>query len=173
MIQPIVSDIKRFAVHDGDGIRTTVFLKGCPLRCVWCHNPEGLWPHKQIAYFAHKCVYCGACAAVCPQGAHNMAEGTHTFRREVCVNCGVCAEHCLGDALKLYGTAYTTEELLSILTEDREFYENSGGGVTLSGGECLLYADFCAELLKKLKAQGVYTRQWILAAVYTKKPLIR
>lgn len=153
-----IFEIKRFAVHDGDGIRTTVFFKGCPLRCVWCHNPEGLEPKPQIAYFSHKCIGCGECARLCPTGAHSLnASGEHVFHREKCVSCGKCAENCIGEALTLYGKTVTVDELLPTLLEDREFYENSGGGVTLSGGECLMQADFCAELLKRLKENGINT----------------
>jgi pyruvate formate lyase activating enzyme len=152
-----VFEIKRFAVHDGDGIRTTAFLKGCPLSCLWCHNPEGLAHKPQLAFYEAKCVECGACAAVCPTGAHEMNEGKHLFHREKCIACGTCAAECLGNALTLYGKDYTVEELLPLLLEDKDFYDNSGGGVTLSGGECLLQADFCAALLKALKENGVST----------------
>ena len=129
-----IFEIKRFAVHDGDGIRTTVFFKGCPLRCVWCHNPEGIAFEKQMAFYKHKCIGCGEC------------------QRE-----DFSAEDCLGEARTLYGREVTVDELLAVLLEDRAFYENSGGGVTLSGGECLMQADFCAELLKKLKESGIHT----------------
>ena len=152
----VISDIKRFAVHDGDGIRTTVFFKGCPLKCVWCHNPEGIGFSPQIAYYAHKCIGCGECVAVCPTDAHRM-EGGHVFDREKCAGCGACQTVCLGSALTFYGKTVTVSELLPQLLEDRAFYENSGGGVTLSGGECLMQADFCAELLEALKAQGIHT----------------
>ena len=129
-----IFEIKRFAVHDGDGIRTTVFFKGCPLRCVWCHNPEGLLQKPQTAYYAHKCIGCGEC------------------KRD-----GFTEEDCLGEARVLYGREVTVDELLPLLLEDKEFFENSGGGVTLSGGECLMQADFCAELLKRLKENGIHT----------------
>ena len=129
-----IFEIKRFAVHDGDGIRTTVFFKGCPLRCVWCHNPEGLTAKPQTAYYAHKCIGCGECQK------QNFT-----------------TESCLGEARVLYGREITVDELLPILLEDKDFYENSGGGVTLSGGECLMQADFCAELLKRLKENGIHT----------------
>lgn len=129
-----IFEIKRFAVHDGDGIRTTVFFKGCPLRCVWCHNPEGLSSLPQEAFYAHKCIGCGEC------------------KKE-----GFTAEDCLGEARVLYGREFTVDELIPLLLEDREFYETSGGGVTLSGGECLMQADFCADLLKRLKENGVHT----------------
>lgn len=152
-----IFEIKRFAVHDGDGIRTTVFLKGCPLKCVWCHNPEGIFLKPMLAYYAHKCIGCGECANVCLQNAHIMGEDGHIFKRESCIGCGACEDACLGEALTLYGKETTVEELLPKLLEDKEFYENSGGGVTLSGGECLLQADFCAALLKALKEAGVRT----------------
>ena len=129
-----IFEIKRFAVHDGDGIRTTVFLKGCPLRCVWCHNPEGLSVKTEIAFYEHKCIGCGECQKS---------------------DFSVC--DCLGGARVEYGKEISVSELLPMLLEDREFYDNSGGGVTLSGGECLLQADFCAELLKTLKEEGIHT----------------
>ena len=130
----IISNIKRFAVHDGPGIRTTVFFKGCPLKCVWCHNPESISFKPQTAFYRHKCIGCGACRE-------------EHFK----------AENCLGNARVLYGTEVTVEELMPRLLEDRDFYETSGGGVTLSGGECLAQADFCAELLKRLKQEGINT----------------
>ena len=152
-----IFEIKRFAVHDGDGIRTTVFFKGCPLKCVWCHNPEGISAKPMLAYYAHKCIGCGECATVCLQNAHKMADDGHIIDRSLCTGCGFCTEACLGEALTLYGKKASVEELLPLLLEDKEFYDNSGGGVTLSGGECLLQADFCAALLKALKEAGVHT----------------
>lgn len=152
----IVSDIKRFAVHDGDGIRTTVFLKGCPLKCVWCHNPESIDFQPQIAYYKHKCVGCGQCVPVCPQDAHSMEEG-HRFDAQKCIACGACAKVCLGEAITYYGKEMTPEEVLEILLEDRIFYESSNGGITLSGGECLMQPEFCAVLLKKCKENGLHT----------------
>ena len=145
-----IFEIKNFAVHDGDGIRTTVFFKGCPLKCVWCHNPEGLSLNSELAYFKHKCLSCGECLSVCPTQAHTFENGLHCFDRNKCIACGKCADVCLGKALLFFGKEITSEKLLPILLKDKDFYDNSGGGVTLSGGECLLYADFCAELLKKL-----------------------
>lgn len=153
----IVFEIKRFAVHDGDGIRTTVFFKGCPLKCVWCHNPEGIDFKFQLAYYQDKCMNCGKCVAACPTGAHKITDRGHTFERALCVACGKCAKTCLGTALTFYGKEVTVEELLPILLEDKDFYETSGGGVTLSGGECLCQVDFCIELLKSLKEHGIKT----------------
>lgn len=156
-MQGKIFEIKRFAVHDGDGIRTTVFLKGCPLKCVWCHNPEGIGFEKQLSYYDHKCVGCGACAEVCPEGVHTFENGVHKLNRVKCKACGKCEAVCLSQALKLYGEEMSVDELLPLLLEDREFYENSNGGVTLSGGECLMQADFCAELLRELKAHHIHT----------------
>ena len=133
----IISDIKRFAVHDGDGIRTTVFFKGCPLRCRWCHNPEGLSFRPELAYYDHKCIGCGSCVSACPSGAHTLDEKGHRLDRTKCVGCGACESVCLADSLKFYGREVTVEELMPPLLEDRDFYENSDGGVTLSGGQCL------------------------------------
>ena len=155
-MEGVISDIKRFAVHDGDGIRTTVFLKGCPLKCIWCHNPESIGGKPQIAYYPNKCIGCGECVAACPHGAHSMEPG-HVFDREKCTGCGACEAACLDGAITFYGKTVTVGELLPLLLEDKAFYDNSGGGVTLSGGECLMQADFCAELLKALKAQGIHT----------------
>lgn len=154
MNKALVCDIKWFAVHDGDGIRTTVFLKRCPLKCVWCHNPESISPNAQLAYYAHKCINCGECVNVCPKKAHTIEKGEHIFNFEQCAGCGKCEDICLGNALKLYGKEFSVSELLPLLLEDRDFYDNSGGGVTISGGECLLHADFCAELLKGLKKEN-------------------
>lgn len=157
MNKALVCDIKRFAVHDGNGIRTTVFLKGCPLKCVWCHNPESISAKKQLAYYKHKCINCGACVEICSNNAHKIKDKKHVFDKTLCTACGKCEERCLGDALKIYGKEYSVDELLPILTEDKDFYDNSNGGVTLSGGECLIYADFCEELLKKLKEENINT----------------
>ena len=152
-----VFEIKRFAIHDGDGIRTTVFFKGCPLRCVWCHNPEGISKKAEIGYYGQKCKNCGECVSVCPEKCHKIENGVHIFDREKCISCGRCRDVCLGDALKLYGKEMTSDELFDIVSEDIMFYEQSGGGVTLSGGECLMHSDFCAELLSKLKSAGIHT----------------
>ncbi len=154
-MEGFIFDIKKFAIHDGDGIRTTVFLKGCPLRCVWCHNPEGLTNKPSIAFYAHKCVNCGACAQVC--ACHSFEHGVHKFDPTACIACGKCVDICPAQALMLYGRKITVDELIPQLLEDKPFYDNSNGGITLSGGECLVQPEFCAEVLKRCKEHGIHT----------------
>lgn len=156
-IHGIIFGVKRFEIHDGEGIRSTLFLKGCPLRCRWCHNPEGLSAQALVAYYAQKCVGCTGCVEVCPAGCHHIEGRVHRFDRQNCTACGSCAEICPQGALTLFGRRITTQEILPELLADRVFYENSGGGVTLSGGEPLIQAAFCQELLKWLKEDGIHT----------------
>lgn len=149
-----IFDIKRFAVHDGDGIRTTVFFKGCSLKCVWCHNPEGISFDSQIAFYKNNCINCGRCFGVCE--CQQIKDGIHTLQFDKCIGCGKCESVCLNGALKLYGKKYTVDELMPLLLADKDFYEN-GGGITLSGGECLCQPEFCKELLIECKKQGLNT----------------
>lgn len=150
-----ITDIKRFAVHDGDGIRTTVFFKGCPLQCLWCHNPETISAKPQLAFYAHKCTLCSKCAAVCKN--HKIADGKHIFHRFDCTLCDACVQVCPNEALIRYGKQMSCEEICDILLKDKDFYEESGGGITLSGGECLLQPDACKEILTGMKKAGIRT----------------
>lgn len=140
---PLVFDITRGSTVDGPGIRTTVFFKGCNLDCFWCHNPESKSPRAQLGLFSEKCVRCGVCKKVC---AHP----------EECVLCGMCAENCPAEARKLFGRFFSTGDLHRILLADRDFYQATGGGVTFSGGECMLYPDFIGSLAKMCFASGIH-----------------
>lgn len=156
-MQVNIFDIKRFAVHDGPGIRTTVFFKGCPLRCKWCHNPESVSAAPVMGYYAHKCLGCGSCVSACTQNAHIIEDGIHKFIRGKCIACGACVSECPAKALELYGRFTDTESIIKTLTEDKIFYDTSGGGITLSGGECLLQPEGCAEILRAMKESGINT----------------
>ena len=152
----IFLDIKRFAVHDGPGIRTTIFLKGCPLRCRWCHNPESISPKPEIGLLQHKCIACGACVESCPVKAHSFSGGKHLFDRSKCNACGKCVEICYPEALEYYGQKISVDEAVAAILEDKIFYDNSGGGATFSGGEPLLQAEFCTGVFKILRNEGVH-----------------
>ena len=154
----IVFNIQRFSVHDGPGIRTTVFLKGCTLHCFWCHNPEGLRLKPEIQFYPERCIGCGACLEACEHGAQVLNDdGVHIYVRENCVMCGKCVDNCFSGALELTGTTMTVDEVMAEVLADRAFYANSGGGVTLSGGEPLLQADFSRAILRRSKAEGLHT----------------
>ena len=158
-----IFDIQRFCVHDGPGIRTTVFFKGCPLRCVWCHNPESQKSAVNIAYYGNKCILCGECADVCQNGCHafTVLEATsvpaHVFDRKNCASCGACAEKCSVKAIEKLGKSVSADEVISEVIRDALFYKNSGGGLTVSGGEPLMQADFLAEILTRAKKKGIHT----------------
>lgn len=154
--QGMLMDVKRMAIHDGPGVRTTLFLKGCPLRCIWCHNPEGMDMRPQLAFYAHKCMICGECASICPESVHRMGENGHQMNRAACAACGACESACLGDAIKLYGRLVSVEEAMRIALEDRAFY-GADGGVTLSGGEPMMQPEFLRAFLTALKKEGLHT----------------
>ena len=147
--------IKPFEIHDGDGIRTTVFLKGCPLRCKWCHNPESLSFDKEIMYDGSACQSCGRCSEIC--GANVMIDGKHAFLRDKCTLCGKCESVCPAESFKIEGREATVDEIVERVLEDKMFLVGSGGGVTISGGECLSQADFTRDLLIAFKNAGLNT----------------
>lgn len=140
----ILFDIERCSFVDGPGIRTSVFFKGCNLHCAWCHNPESQSAKPQMMFYRDKCTGCGKCKTVCPTPDH-------------CTLCGKCTLYCSADARKICGKKFTVEEVLKEILKDKAFYENSGGGVTFSGGECMLQIDFLVEILKKCKENGIHT----------------
>lgn len=158
----LLTEIQRFSLNDGPGIRTTVFFKGCNMRCQWCHNPETLSPAPQILYYQENCISCLKCTDVCPSHAqsvktdHNGIKG-HVFIRDLCTGCGACAEICFPKAMVLSGKKYTVDEVMSQIMQDIDYYKNSQGGVTLSGGEVFLQPQFAKELLIACKEKGIHT----------------
>lgn len=149
-----VFDLQRFALHDGPGIRTTVFLKGCPLDCAWCHNPESKDPAPQLGFLEKNCVSCRRCQNVCPRMVHSFdSEGHHHVDFDRCIRCGACVRACLNHALKIFGTEMTPDEILQITAKDRDFYERSGGGLTVSGGEPMMQFAGLRELLEQAKQE--------------------
>ncbi len=151
----VLTTIQRFSLHDGPGIRSTVFFKGCNMRCAWCHNPETLQIKSQVMYYPMKCVGCGACTLACSR--HTLSEGKMVYDRSGCTDCGNCTKVCFSGALEFCGREYSAEEVLKEVLQDKDYYIESKGGVTLSGGEVLLQSDFALELLKALKEQGIST----------------
>ncbi len=151
----IVFHIQRLSIHDGPGVRTAVFFKGCPLRCAWCHNPESIPPAPLLLADFDRCVGCGRCLAVCPQGAHRA--GADRFERSSCIGCGACAAVCPNRALELCGRTVSLEQLVADVLRDRAYFDRSGGGVTFSGGEPFLQADFLRKALRRCRDAGIHT----------------
>jgi pyruvate formate lyase activating enzyme len=153
----IIFDVKKFAVHDGPGIRSTLFLKGCPLRCAWCHNPEGISPRPQVMLTARRCIpACRDCIAACPQRALSRKKVIAIDRR-LCDGCGRCAAVCPSEALQMAGRTLRVGEIMAELEKDAVFYRESAGGITFSGGEPMAQADFLLELLRAAKKRGWHT----------------
>ncbi len=152
----VISDIQRYCVHDGPGLRTTVFFKGCPLRCKWCHNPETFRMMPEIIYDQDACIGCGKCAEVCKSDAIYISDEKLITDRLKCTDCGECAKVCPSEARRLIGKFYTVDELREIVSRDLVFYMNSGGGVTLSGGEVTLQSIFAEQLIISLKEDDIH-----------------
>ncbi len=152
MESALIADIKRMTLHDGPGIRSTVFVKGCPLRCLWCHNPESISAKPQVLYHENLCLHCGNCDALCPEQAIHCG----IIDRSKCTGCGSCTAQCFREALTLSGKTMTTEEVFRSVMRDTAFY-GTDGGVTISGGEPLLYPAFTAELFSMLRNAGIHT----------------
>ncbi|MEL7648352.1 MAG: trans-4-hydroxy-L-proline dehydratase activase [Sedimentibacter sp.] len=157
MITANIFNIQKFSIHDGPGIRTTVFFKGCPLRCLWCHNPESQQTEKEMLYDREKCVLCGNCVRVCPEGAVKIENNSVTTDMDKCSGCGKCVTYCIPGARQIAGREYTVHEVLNEVIKDIVFYDKSKGGVTLSGGEPLIHIDFVEELLRNLKERSIHT----------------
>lgn len=150
-VKPLIFSITRTSLHDGNGIRTVVYLKGCNMRCRWCHNPEGLDKNKQIIFTASKCIGCNICTNICP----NVKVGI--IDRKQCIACGKCADACPANALSVSGKQMSEDDIMKVILKDREYYEKSGGGVTFSGGECLLFPDFMKAVLKRCRQEKIHT----------------
>lgn len=155
-MEGIVTQVQRFSVHDGPGIRTTVFMKGCNLRCIWCHNPETYGTKPEIEYFANKCTLCGRCVEACDNGAIGIENGKLIRNRAKCISCFACEDKCVNGATVVCGKRYTPDELCEILVKDEKYYQKSGGGVTFSGGEALLQSEFVFECVDILKKHGIH-----------------
>ena len=153
----IIFDIQRASLHDGPGIRTTIFLKGCPLDCLWCHNPEAIAPKRQLFFHFDKCTLCGDCERVCEDDVHHLIDGKHTIDYDKCTLCGKCVKACNSNALKIIGSMMSVDDAMREIMADFDFYANSGGGMTLSGGEPLLHLPFSLKLLKQCREMGVNT----------------
>lgn len=152
----LIFDIKRYAINDGPGIRTTIFLKGCPLRCVWCHNPESWSPQPQKLYKKTKCIGCRSCVEVCPQQALELTPEGIRPTQNACILCGKCTEECPSTALEMCGKEWPMEDLMAEIEKERSVMEDSGGGVTLCGGEPLMHSDYSLAILEELGRRGFH-----------------
>ena len=156
-MEGIVFDIQHYAVYDGPGIRTLVFLKGCPLSCLWCQNPESQELKPEISYFKEKCVKCGLCVEACPNNAIKLTDDGVVRDKDLCLLCAKCVEACPNEVMQQIGKPMPVDEVVSIAERDKPFYETSGGGITISGGEPTLQSKFLLGLLKSFKQKGIHT----------------
>ncbi len=156
MTTALIFNIQQFSTEDGPGIRTTVFIKGCPLRCAWCHNPEGLSPQRDLVWHDTRCIAARECLRVCPENALTLTPSGMVIDRARCTVCGKCAEACPASAMEVIGKEWNSEELVGELLKDKVFYETSGGGITFSGGEPMMQADFLCEILPRCKDAGLH-----------------
>ena len=154
-MQGNVTDIQRFSLNDGDGIRTTVFLKGCNMHCSWCHNPETITFSNTLLHYQAKCIGCGKCLEACPKGAHRVIDGVHTIDRDICIRCGMCVDVCYAQALQMSSRSMSVEEVMSEVQQDIPYYRESKGGVTLSGGEALCQLEFVEALVDACKDKNI------------------
>jgi len=154
-ITALIGNIQKFSTQDGPGIRSTVFLKGCPLRCVWCHNPEMIRPENQMMISPSRCIRCGECAAVCPEGGITISEDGVAIDFKACKACGECAKVCYTKAITYVAEEMTVGEVMSVVLQDKEFYQDSGGGVTISGGEPLAHVAFARALIDACCEEGI------------------
>jgi len=152
----IVFDIQNYAIYDGPGIRTLIFLKGCPLKCLWCQNPESQKLYPQISYFKENCLLCETCVKSCPNNALRLIDDEIKRDTDHCILCGSCVAACPNKVMEIIGKEYSIEDLIEIALRDKPFYDNSGGGVTISGGEPTMQFNFLLELLKALKNKGIH-----------------
>ena len=155
MAKGLITDIQRFSLNDGPGIRSTVFLKGCNMHCTWCHNPETISMKNNLLFYGQKCIGCGKCFEVCPVQVHELRGGKHLIHREKCIACGKCADECYAQALVMAGKEVDPDYVINEVIQDKLYYTNSKGGVTLSGGEVLMQMDFAKDICDRLHNEGI------------------
>jgi glycyl-radical enzyme activating protein len=156
-IKGLIFNIQHFSIHDGPGVRTAVFFKGCNLHCLWCHNPESISNKIQVVFYPEKCIGCGKCYINCKHARHTLKDGKHLFDPSGCVRCLECCNSCYAEALVGIGKNVTVDQLMEYILTDKLYYCNTGGGVTFTGGECMMQPDFLAEVLHKCRDNNIHT----------------